>query len=119
MDEIEFVFTRGEQQIEIGREPLELLYDPPTDFLTALPSGETLEGRYDETGHFMYFGQLRYCLRTPDGPIVGFEVVDLGSFEPEEFADALFGPRFVVPELSPERQFVGDLVYAAQERFGA
>jgi len=46
----------------------------------------------------------------PTGPAIGFSGIDFLSFEPEEFVDVTFGPRFEVPELGLQRAFAGYII---------
>ena len=111
---IEFSFQRGTQVLRLTKQPLRLRYSP-VGYFQALVAGESSEGKPDD--HFLYFGPLRYVLGTPDGPVIGFQLLDLDSFEPDQFPDATYGPRFDVPELGLEHADVGDIVHAAQRAF--
>lgn len=111
---IEFSFQRGTEVLRLTKQPLRLRHSP-LGYFQALVAGESSEGKSDD--HFVYFGPLRYVLRTPDGPVVGFQLLDLAGFEPDQFPDATWGPSFDVPELGLVRADVGDIVHAAKRAF--
>jgi hypothetical protein len=112
VSKIESTFMRGADRLSLTEEPLELFYDFDTGSFQAPVPGEQLS--HDG---FLYFGALRYCLRSDLGPVVGFQVIDLASFEPEAVPDATFGPSFNVPELEIGRADVADIIYAAKRHF--
>jgi hypothetical protein len=56
-----------------------------------------------------------YLWRHPDGPEIGFKILDFSTFDPEdpEVAEIWEGPRFDVPVLGLRDSTAGEIVLAS------
>ena len=97
--------------------PLHLSIDANEDWLLALEFGAVADGTPPEE----WVGlseNFAFRLRELGGPVIGFVVHDLSSFDPDDVGGAIWdGPRFDVPVLGLERASAGEIVIAAQATF--
>jgi hypothetical protein len=96
--------------------PLRITYDRARDLFTALADGHEALAR-DPHADALHVRTLRYLIAADD-TIVGFQIAEFSSFNPEEGnIDMLYTPRFSAPELGIEDAFAGQIVEVAQDRF--
>ena len=96
-----------------------LSYDEHLDWLTLIEFGrvENAQPKDHWRGVSEPFG---YILRYPDGPEIGFKILDFSAFDPEdpEVADIWEEPRFDVPVLGLRDSTAGEIVLAARPFLG-
>jgi tetratricopeptide (TPR) repeat protein len=100
--------------------PLYISRDAEADWLTALPLGRLADGQ-PET-HYRHVGDgFRWCLDGPAGHAIGFEVITLRAFDPDEpvYAELWTAPRFDVPLLALTGATAGEIIVAARGRYAA
>jgi hypothetical protein len=89
------------------------------DWLVALEFGRVDDAQPAENwrGVSATFGFLH---EAPDGPIVGFKIVEFSKFDPDnpEVAEIWEGPRFDAPVLGLRGVAAGEIVRAARALFG-
>ncbi len=94
-----------------------LSYDEHLDWLTLIEFGqvENAQPRDHWNGVIESFG---YLLRYPEGPEIGFKILDFSKFDPEdpEVSEIWEGPRFDVPVLGLRDSTAGEIVLAAHPR---
>ena len=95
--------------------PLHLSVNVTDDWLEAIEYGQVIDGR-PSSQLVDVTPDVRYVLRTDDGPICGFAVhgyagVDLDAIK------AFDGPRFRLPLLGLDEATLGEVVLAARGRF--
>jgi hypothetical protein len=95
--------------------PLRITYDRGTDLFTALADGHEALAR-DPHADALLVRTLRYLIAADD-TIVGFQIAEFSSFNPEEGnVDMLDTPHFSAPELGLDDAFAGHIVEVARER---
>ena len=98
--------------------PLYISRDADGDWLTALPLGRVSDGQPED--HYLYLGDaFRWCLDGAAGQVIGFEIVELRTFDADEpdYAEIWDGPRFDAPLLALTRATAGEIAVAAQRRY--
>ena len=94
--------------------PLRITYDRGTDLFTALAEGHEALAR-DPHADALYVPTLRDLIAADD-TIVGFQIAEFFSFDPEGDVDVLYTPRFDAPSLGLSYAFAGQIVEITQER---
>lgn len=90
------------------------------DWLIALEFGRVDDGQPPDNwrGVSESFGFLHDL---PDGPVIGFKILDFSAFDPEapEVAEIWRAPHFDAPALGLNRVVAGEVVLAARALFGS
>src|SRR3954451_17361352 len=87
--------------VQMDALPLYINRDAEYDWLTALPLGRVSDGQPEE--NYLHVGEaFRWCLDGPAGRTIGFEVVELRDFDPDDpvYAEIWQPPRFDAPLLA-------------------
>ena len=97
--------------------PLHLSLNLQDDWLECIEFGSVSDGKPES--HLVYATEeFRYVLRSPRGPIIGFEARGIRSFDPESLGEDAWGePRFHVPAVGLSKGSVGEIVLAAKAQF--
>jgi hypothetical protein len=99
------------------RTPLHLSVNVTDDWLEAIEFGSVVDGR-PPAQVIEAAPDVRFVLREPRGPIVGFTVQGYQDLDLDALGDAAFsGPRFAVPLLGLDQATVGEIVLGARGRF--
>jgi tetratricopeptide (TPR) repeat protein len=96
---------------------LYLNHAPELDWLIALEFGRVDEGQPPEHWR-MVSESLGFLHDGPDGPVVGFKVVDYSEFDVDEAPELWDAPRFDVPALGLTAASAGEIVLATRALFG-
>lgn len=95
--------------------PLHLSVNVTDDWLEAIEFGQVIDGRPPEQ-LVELSPQVRYVLRSADGPVCGLAVHGYSSADLDALG-AFGGPRFSVPLLGLDGATLGEVVLAARGRF--
>lgn len=98
--------------------PLRIDYNPTIDLFEAVAGGNDALAR-DPHADALHVRTLRFLIAA-NGVIVGFQIIEFSSFEPEEGnADLLYTPRFSAPGLGLDDASAGEIIEAAQRTYCA
>lgn len=102
----------------ITKRPVRASYDAGTDTLVVCEFGTVPEERMDD--QFIDLGDcLRFFLRRPGGPVVGFRIAGLHELDPDEHELDLWGPpRFRAPVLGLRHASIGEIAIRSRSVFG-
>ena len=105
---------------QVSPEPLHLSYDVvELDFLSAIEFGAVLDGKPDDEVVWVD-EHLRYLLRAPEGPAIGFELDGVSAYDLDSAgAEVWEGPRFDVPVLGLREASAGEIILSARATFAA
>ena len=97
--------------------PLQLSIDARESWLLALEFGAVVDNNPPEE-RVALSENFAFMLRELGGPVIGFVVDELSSFDPDDVGGAIWdGPRFDVPVLGLERVSAGVIIAAARATF--
>lgn len=95
--------------------PLHLSVNLTDDWIEGIEFGSVIDGR-PPSQTIELSPEVRYVLRSSDGPVCGFAVHGFASADLDAL-DAFEGPRFSVPLLGLDSASLGEVVLAARGRF--
>ena len=102
----------------ITSRPVRVSYDADADALHVCEFGTVPEERMEDQVVDLG-GGLRFFLRRPGGPVIGFRIAGLHDLDPDGHEPGLWGaPRFRAPTLGLRRASIGEIALRARSCFG-